>query len=576
MTSGPDGAGAPVSYQQLGVWTSEQASAASGLWTVPVVVEFEQRLGIEHVASCLAVLLDRHESLRTAFIASDNGPVRRIAIAGSLAPRIREVDTRGIPAATVDEELHRLADEPMDVERAPLSRVLLVQHDNGTTLRWELHHLIVDLVSVRILVRELDQLLRGRTLPAPAPTYSEYVAIQSGLAAGSAKRSVLLNLPVPPFTSAAGDLSAAFSTVNLEPDLQGAVARLTRTAAALPSSVYTAAWLLTLAVVCGQSRVQTGVPIAHRGSRQFRELVGLLTTIESVDVALDDPTLTGRQLIGQISGRLRELATSDKVTVATSNSTMAGFRPAQHDAVINVIRQGTGGSAMPSGARVIEQRPAMVRQLLNLEVTLSRETTTVSLTRRAAVLDERIAGRLLREFVATLAGLTDDPDSPLATLIGDRSVEREACRSSLRAAQGSAAEVLPPSQVRISQPDPCSPQFVAEVSRVTGTELTALRKAYTLPLESLVLRWRTPVELPQTAQLGELAAEVRRAWSEVLEMEHPQPDDDFFEVGGTSLQAASLANRLSRVAGKRITMRMVMDSLSLADLTTRVAELAGS
>lgn len=145
----------------------------------------------------------------------------------------------------------------------------------------------------------------------------------------------------------------------------------------------------------------------------------------------------------------------------------------------------------------------------------------------------------------------------------------------LNTAQAAAERVLPGNQVLISQPDPGTPQFVAHVSRITGTELTELRNAYTLPLDSLVLRWTDPVESPQTEQRDEFAVAVRKSWSEVLKVDSPRPNDDFFEIGGTSLHAAILANRLSNIAGQRVTMRVVMDSLSLEDLTLRVAEIAG-
>ena len=65
---------------------------------------------------------------------------------------------------------------------------------------------------------------------------------------------------------------------------------------------------------------------------------------------------------------------------------------------------------------------------------------------------------------------------------------------------------------------------------------------------------------------------VRREWSRQLGVAGPGPDEDFFAVGGNSLQAAEMVAALSREFGTRLRLTLVLRDPVPADLVRVVAE----
>jgi hypothetical protein len=59
-------------------------------------------------------------------------------------------------------------------------------------------------------------------------------------------------------------------------------------------------------------------------------------------------------------------------------------------------------------------------------------------------------------------------------------------------------------------------------------------------------------------------------WSEVLHIDPPGPDDDFFEIGGDSLLATKVVLLARRAWGVDLTVRVLLDAPVLRDLAVEV------
>src|SRR5581483_258951 len=70
---------------------------------------------------------------------------------------------------------------------------------------------------------------------------------------------------------------------------------------------------------------------------------------------------------------------------------------------------------------------------------------------------------------------------------------------------------------------------------------------------------------------GELARRVAGIWREVLHVERLDPNDDFFERGGSSLLAVKVAARILRELGIEIALREIFRHPTLARFTGVVA-----
>lgn len=68
---------------------------------------------------------------------------------------------------------------------------------------------------------------------------------------------------------------------------------------------------------------------------------------------------------------------------------------------------------------------------------------------------------------------------------------------------------------------------------------------------------------------------ILRAWCEVLETDQLGPDDDFFELGASSLDAVRIVARLEEDLGLELSVRVLLETRTVRAMTHRVRDLGG-
>jgi acyl-coenzyme A synthetase/AMP-(fatty) acid ligase/aryl carrier-like protein len=76
---------------------------------------------------------------------------------------------------------------------------------------------------------------------------------------------------------------------------------------------------------------------------------------------------------------------------------------------------------------------------------------------------------------------------------------------------------------------------------------------------------------PRRAGEGDLLDVVHDAWADVLGHNDFRDDDDFFDLGGTSLRAAGLVARLRKRSGRSLALRAVFEHPTVAGLAEHLA-----
>src|SRR5207245_720547 len=107
------------------------------------------------LAHALSGVIERHESLRTTFVAHDEQPVQIITSALSFPLSIMDLGSLSVEAG--EREARRLAQQeaqqPFDLSRGPLLRVCLLQlGTQDQILLLTMHHIISDGWSSGIFV----------------------------------------------------------------------------------------------------------------------------------------------------------------------------------------------------------------------------------------------------------------------------------------------------------------------------------------------------------------------------------------------------------------------------------------
>ncbi len=151
----------------------EQAIAQRRHWNQSLLLTPREALNPQVLEQALVTVINHHDALRLRFIAGDEGWQQRHA-----AP----VESAGLwpRRASSAEAMTALCDEAqrsLDLADGPLLRALLVSLDDGSQrLLLVVHHLVVDGVSWRVLLEDLQQAYRQVALPEKTSAYQTWAA----------------------------------------------------------------------------------------------------------------------------------------------------------------------------------------------------------------------------------------------------------------------------------------------------------------------------------------------------------------------------------------------------------------
>ncbi|HEY4575294.1 MAG TPA: amino acid adenylation domain-containing protein, partial [Thermoanaerobaculia bacterium] len=165
-----------------------------------VVLVPRERLAAPALAAALDRLAAHHDALRLRFAYAE-GEWRQIHAPAAPVPLL-EADLTAAPAALAAlaaamEELQ----SGLDLERGPLFTAVLFRLREGDRLLLTAHHLVVDGVSWRVLVEDLEAAYRGRELPLKTTSWKRWAGLLAEHAHSAdieAELPYWRSLPVPP------------------------------------------------------------------------------------------------------------------------------------------------------------------------------------------------------------------------------------------------------------------------------------------------------------------------------------------------------------------------------------------
>ncbi|MCP4662417.1 MAG: non-ribosomal peptide synthetase, partial [bacterium] len=176
-----DGPGAtrtlPLSFSQERLWLLDRLEPGATAYNLPCSSRLVGRLDPAMLERCLAEIVRRHESLRTTFASRDGRPVQIVAPTSTFRLPVVDLSRLTEPERHVQVEtlLHADLSTPFDLARGPLYRASLLRLDPAHhVLLQNMHHIISDGWSIRVLFRELATLLEGRQPPEPPIQYPDF------------------------------------------------------------------------------------------------------------------------------------------------------------------------------------------------------------------------------------------------------------------------------------------------------------------------------------------------------------------------------------------------------------------
>ena len=299
LARAPEGEPLPLTSSQTRIFAVHQMSTWSTAYNIPFAWELAPDVDVDRLARALDVLVSRHHALRAEFFVDDSGtPRQRFRPDARVALEHLDVEDTNL-LVTVDRFVR-----PFDLARAPLLRAAIVRTERRRVLALDVHHIVVDGLSVRLLLDDLEAIYAGQSRELPAPTFADYVKWESG-DGGRAQRDSErawwlerfaevpnpLELPCdfdrPPRMTFEGD----DVTLELSPEAAGPLLELAAASAITPLGVFLAAWAIVLSRLGNTPDVVIGVPASGRTHAGSDRMVGMFVNTVPVRVRLtaDEP-----------------------------------------------------------------------------------------------------------------------------------------------------------------------------------------------------------------------------------------------------------------------------------------------
>jgi amino acid adenylation domain-containing protein len=285
----------PCSFAQERLWFLAQVDTASAAYAMPAAVRMSGRLDVEVLRRALSGIVERHEVLRTNFVAVDGVPKQIVRPSTALPVPI--TDLGGLPeterAKAVADQFRDEAVRPFDLEHDPLIRGRLLRlADDDHVLLLTTHHIVSDGWSLGVLRSELAELYAAhRDGRPPSLTeldlqYADFASWQRERMRSEAVLGQLgywrdrlagapaLELPADLPRSAQRSARGASVPVRLDAETVRRIDQLAERAQATQFMVLLAAFAVLLWRWSGQDDLVVGTPVANRNPPETEPLIG--------------------------------------------------------------------------------------------------------------------------------------------------------------------------------------------------------------------------------------------------------------------------------------------------------------
>ncbi len=454
LAQGPPAPGTyALSHGQEALWFLHQLAPESSAYHLAQAARMVGPFSAAALHTAFQRLVDRHPVLRTTFPSRLGKPIQEVHAHVDVC--WQEQEAQGWTLEQVEQRLYEAAYAPFDLEQGPLLRVALFHGaESGNFVVVAAHHIVADLWSLAILLRELGNLYSAAcqgleaSLPPLSYHYGDYVRWQTEILSGAegerlwsqlqqrlAHQQAVLDLPTdrprPPLQTFRG---AAYKH-RLDREL---TQRLHALGQAHDATLYTtllAAFEILLRRHGAPEKMLLGSLAAGRSRPEWANVVGyfvnpmVLTADLSSDPTFLEVLTTARRCVvdalasvdypfALLVERLHPVRDPSRsplfqVLFALESTTSLGLPE------VSAFALGEAGVRMDLGALQLESFP-LRQEWAQFDLTLALADVDgalcVSWQYNTDLFEEATIARLARHFETLLHGVVDDPTQTVSTL----------------------------------------------------------------------------------------------------------------------------------------------------------------
>lgn len=449
----------PLTYSQERMWFLHQLDPASVAYNVSGAVRFEGPLDIDALRQAIALVVERHDALRTEFGQRNGEPFQRVCAEAAIDVPL--IDCSEWPHADRWERIVELmeteARRPFDLTVAPLCRFAVYRAGPGDHgLMVSQHHIVSDQWSLGVLASEMAEAyaaFRDGTAPEldDVPLQlGQYAAWHRSLVEtkhldhdleywrAQLESITPLDLPSdrprPPIKTAAG---ATIHTAVAD-DVMASIDAFCRDVRTTPFAVTSAAFQLLLARYSGESDIAIGTAIANRNWYEAEQVLGSLVNTLVLRTTVNEQN-SFRDLVASVQGTALDAFAHQDMPFARLVTEMRASRDPSRSplfqAFFNVQNAPFAAPGLPgfTTTRVDLERSAAQ---FDLSLSISTIDNTAALEYNTDLFDAERMEAMFEHYWTLLRASLADPDAPLSALAILTDPERQVV------AEWSAGEVV--------------------------------------------------------------------------------------------------------------------------------------
>ncbi|MCB2311578.1 amino acid adenylation domain-containing protein [Clostridium tagluense] len=277
-----------ASSAQKRMYLLQQFDLDSTGYNMPGVMLIDGRVEAERLEKSFALLIRRHETLRTSFETIEDKIIQRVD--GSVNFKLDRFEVGFIESTdkAVDSIVRDFV-KAFDLNKAPLLRVGLIKlEEEKYILMFDMHHIISDGVSMGILINEFVKIYEENELELLRIQYKDYSQWQNSLLKSDLMREQkeywidrfsneipVLNIPTdfirPTIQSFEGDSISFKLNRELTKDLK----RISKETGSTMYMVLLSGVNILLSKYSGQEDIIVGSPIAGRPHADLEKIIGI-------------------------------------------------------------------------------------------------------------------------------------------------------------------------------------------------------------------------------------------------------------------------------------------------------------
>lgn len=434
----------PVSPFQEGLLFTSHLQSDSFQYNITNILRLRGALNKTTLEKCINEIVRRHASLRAAFLVDPEEGKNFLQVIKPFQPqKLVDVDLGMFPEDKREEQAEKLVIEErrrlFSLTEGPLFRYRLLHlSENEHWLIFIVHHIVFDLVSLDIFLKELCVLYEAYTFGEESPLeeltyfYVNFARWQKERLRGEVLASQLaywqrklysplptlalpLDHPRPPIPSGKG----AIYTRMLPDQLSLELRTFGQQAGATLFMTLLAGFNAFLARYLSQDDILIGIPIAYRNRPELVNLIGLLmnTLVIRTDVS---SSLTFRQLLKRVQEVALEAYTYQDIPLTKLVETLQPERRTNHAPFFQVmfalehVRPNLQAANLEIS--LIEKHYGTANIDLYLVIKEDGKRLSAGFRYNTDLFEESTIERMAGYFQQFLAHLLQQPDQPLTQL----------------------------------------------------------------------------------------------------------------------------------------------------------------